>query len=566
MRALLGLLVLTLLSPIIQALPQWSHSRNREILTPSAVSGACAGNTAGNRGTWCEFDLDTDYYNDGPNTGVIKEFWFELVNTTLAPDGVERIALTVNGTIPGPTIEVNWGDTVVVHVLNSLENNGSSIHFHGVRQNGTNQNDGVTSITQCPIAPGSTYTYTWRAEQYGTSWYHSHYSLQAWEGVFGPIIIHGPATSDYDIDLGVVALSDWDHQTANELYHIAQTRGPPTLNNGLINGVNKWGNGGSRWETTFTPGKKHLMRILNTAIDTHFTFAIDGHKMTVISTDFVPIVPYETDVLQVAIAQRYDVIVEADAPDAHYWMRAVPQDCSSNNSTDNIRAIVKYEGASARGDPKSEPYNMTLGCFDEDLSQLIPYMHAEVGSAAVSDDWSVQVKLNSDNLFKWYLDSNTMVLDWENPTLMQVWKNATQFTNTSCIYELDVPDEWAYFVISTTNPIPHPMHLHGHDFYVLAQGTGTYSGQALLQNPPRRDTALLPGNGYLMIAFPTDNIGVWLLHCHIGWHAADGLASQFIERASEMTPLIDDTILSETCAAWQTWNDVANLADGDSGI
>jgi FtsP/CotA-like multicopper oxidase with cupredoxin domain len=58
-------------------------------------------------------------------------------------------------------------------------------------------------------------TYTWRATQYGSSWYHSHFALQAWEGVFGGIIINGPATANYDEDLGVLMLNDWDHQVCS---------------------------------------------------------------------------------------------------------------------------------------------------------------------------------------------------------------------------------------------------------------------------------------------------------------------------------------------------------------
>ena len=71
--------------------------------------------------------------------------------------------------------------------------------------------DGVPSITQCPIAPGDSYTYRWRAVEYGTGWYHSHFYVQAWDGVFGGIIINGPATANYDVDLGHVFLNDWYH-------------------------------------------------------------------------------------------------------------------------------------------------------------------------------------------------------------------------------------------------------------------------------------------------------------------------------------------------------------------
>ena len=98
-----------------------------------------------------------------------------------------------------------------MHVTNSLQNNGTGLHFHGIRQNWTDQMDGVPSITQCPIAPGQSYTYKWRAVEYGTGWYHSHFFVQAWDGVFGGIVINGPATANYDVDLGHLFLNDWYH-------------------------------------------------------------------------------------------------------------------------------------------------------------------------------------------------------------------------------------------------------------------------------------------------------------------------------------------------------------------
>ena len=87
--------------------------------------------------------------------------------------------------------------------------------------------------------------------------------------------------------------------------------------------------------------------------------------------------------------------------------------------------------------------------------------------------------------------------------------------------------------------VQHPIHLHGHDFVVLAQGSGTYTGDVTtLATPPKRDTAMLPENGYLVIAFKTDNPSAWLMYCHIGWHTEEGFI-QFVERYSEIKSLID---------------------------
>jgi FtsP/CotA-like multicopper oxidase with cupredoxin domain len=69
-----------------------------------------------------------------------------------------------------------------------MKSNGTSVHWHGIRQWLTMHMDGVNGVTQCPIAPQDSFNYTWRAMQYGSSWYHSHYSVQYADGAAGPLV------------------------------------------------------------------------------------------------------------------------------------------------------------------------------------------------------------------------------------------------------------------------------------------------------------------------------------------------------------------------------------------
>ncbi|KAI0835052.1 multicopper oxidase [Hypoxylon sp. FL0890] len=529
---------------------------------------ACSGNTATTRDEWCDYSIDTDYTTVAPDTGVTKEFWLELTDVTVAPDGVSRTAMGVNGTIPGPTLIVDWGDTVVIHVTNSLttSNNGTSIHWHGIRQNYTNQNDGVVSITQCPTQPGDSVTYTWKAVQYGTTWYHSHFSLQAWEGVAGGIIINGPATANYDEDLGTVFLSDWDHLTVDQLWDTAQTDGPPTLDNGLINGTNVYNDTGSRFNVSFTSGSSYRLRLINGAVDTHFKFSIDNHTMQVIASDLIPIQPYTTEVINIGMGQRYDVIVTADQASVadNFWMRAIPQSaCSDNDNSDNIRGIVTYTGNVS--DPTTTGWDYTDGCDDE-TDNLVPYISKTVGTGTtVTEEASVAV---TNGVFRWTLNSTSLLVDWEDPTLLQVVEEVTEFDTDDAVIQLPNANEWFYLAIETDLAVPHPIHLHGHDFYVLAQGSGSYTSNTTLtlDNPPRRDTAMLPASGYLVLAFETDNPGVWLMHCHIGWHTSEGFALQFVERYDEIASITDADTLNSSCTAWSSYQSSESLGQIDSGI
>jgi FtsP/CotA-like multicopper oxidase with cupredoxin domain len=126
-------------------------------------------------------------FNAAPTT---REHTWIIEDHELNPDGVYRPMLLINSTFPGPLIECNEGDELVVHVKNRAVN-ATSIHWHGLFQNGTNWMDGTVGVTQCPIAPGHSFTYRFNVTgQSGTYYYHSHVSMQASDGLVGPLVIH----------------------------------------------------------------------------------------------------------------------------------------------------------------------------------------------------------------------------------------------------------------------------------------------------------------------------------------------------------------------------------------
>lgn len=100
-------------------------------------------NTPDSRRCWGEYSVDTNYITTIPDTGNTVEVWLSAEESICNPDGYERICKTYNGTMPGPPITANWGDELVVHVTNNLKSNGTTVHWHGVRQLGTVQFDGV---------------------------------------------------------------------------------------------------------------------------------------------------------------------------------------------------------------------------------------------------------------------------------------------------------------------------------------------------------------------------------------------------------------------------------------
>lgn len=470
--------------------------------------------------------------------------------------------------------------------------NGTAVHWHGLRQLNTSHYDGVPGVTECPITPGGSKTYEFQVSQYGSTWYHSHFSLQYAEGAFGAMVLNGPATADYDEDLGVLFLNDWSHTEAFTLWDTAKVSGPPTMENGLINGTNTYdcsaattdakclGNG-TKWETTFEAGKKYRFRVVNAATDGHFQFSIDGHNLTVIANDLVPIVPYTTEAVGVAIGQRYDVIVEASAAPGDYWLRGTWNSaCSNNLNPEGITGIIRYDGAASTADPTTvSTVTKALTCGDEDPADLVPHLALDVGVWNEIASESLSIGLGGD-WFQWTLNGSSLELDWEAPTVMEIVNGGTAFPLDYNVVSVDrtpgvETPEFAVLIIQddTGFGISHPIHLHGHDFWVLAQDTGVFSGNTSTfntNNPPRRDVATLPGNGYLAIAFQLDNPGAWIVHCHIAWHASEGLALEFVEDQSLYAIAADDkTIITDMCASWNSYMNTTTYAafpQDDSGI
>ncbi|KKY20770.1 putative multicopper oxidase [Phaeomoniella chlamydospora] len=528
-------------------------------------------NSASDRACWSDgYDLSTNYYQDAPDTGVVREYWFNIENTTAAPDGVELPVQLINGSFPGPTIIADWGDTVVVHLTNTLQSNGTGLHFHGIRQNWTSNMDGVPSITQCPIAPGDSYTYSWRAVQYGTGWYHSHFYVQAWNGVFGGIIVNGPATANYDVDLGHLFLNDWYHDTADDLVLQAATGGPPTAPNGLINGTNTYNDTlGSRFETAIEAGTKYRLRLVNAAADSHFLFMIDNHILEVIANDFVPIVPYNTTQLSIGMGQRYDVIVRGkELTSGDFWIRAIPQEsCSETDAVDDIKGILRYDNSST-SEPATSAYSYTDSCADEAASNLVPYLAINASSSYTFDeDKKVAVQV-IDNALLWTLNKTSLRTEWNYPTLLQVAEGNDTWAAKQQVVQVPEADKWVYLVVHSPFAQDHPMHLHGHDFWVLASGYGNFDSSQTdsltLVNAPRRDVAMMPASGYLVIAFITNNPGAWLMHCHIAWHTSEGFAMQILEREPEIKT--DYNSLNSTCSNWDSYVNAQDLTQYDSGV
>jgi CopA family copper-resistance protein len=283
-------------------------------------------------------------------------FDLSIGKTDVDVTGRPRVALTLNASLPGPLLRWREGDTVTLHVRNTLDDAPTSIHWHGIILPAAM--DGVPGLSFDGIAPGGSYTYRFTVRQHGTYWYHSHSGFQEQLGVYGPLVIEPREPEPFAFDREhVVMLTDWsddapDHIFGNlkkqsDYYNfrqrtlvdfirdvrrhgwkatLAERRQWATMRMSAADLADVTGytytylvNGRSpaqNWTGLYAPGEKVRLRLINGSAMTYFDVRIPGVPMTVVAADGMPVRPVTVDELRIAVAETFDVIVEPGARDA----------------------------------------------------------------------------------------------------------------------------------------------------------------------------------------------------------------------------------------------------------
>lgn len=280
-------------------------------------------------------------------TEVHLEIGKSLVNFT----GVTRMATTINGSIPAPTLRFREGDEVTIRVTNHLDV-PSSIHWHGILL--PFEMDGVPGISFKGIAPGQTFVYHFKLRQSGTYWYHSHSGFQEMTGMYGALIIEPREGQKQHADQDlVVQLSDWTDEDPMHVFSKLKVQGDtynfnqPTFfdfsrdvsNKGLKEALSKrqmWNqmrmnptdladlstatltylmNGtapAGNWTGLFNKGERVRLRFINAASNSFYDVRIPGLKLTVVQADGQDVEPVSVDEFRFGPGETYDVLVSPE--------------------------------------------------------------------------------------------------------------------------------------------------------------------------------------------------------------------------------------------------------------
>ncbi|KAA8642428.1 hypothetical protein EYZ11_005607 [Aspergillus tanneri] len=487
---------------------------------------------------------------------------FNITWVTANPDGLhDRKIVGVNGNWPLPIIQVDKGDQLVVNAFNGLGDKDTSIHFHGMFQNGTNNMDGPSMVTQCPIPPGSSFTYNFTVNQNGTYWYHCHTDACYPDGYRQALIVHDKDAyykDMYDEEF-TLTMSDWYHQLVEDIPFITVTNptgAEPVPDSFLVNDT-------QNSSIAVQPGKTYLMHLINMGAFVGMFFYIEDHSFKIIEIDGVYTEPKEADMLYLSVAQRYAILVTTkNSTTKNYPIVTIADssllDVISPDLQLNYTNWLEYN-ASAAHPQAVMPVDDSSDLVPFDDITLVPWDHQ---SLLPDPDMVIDLTVVMDNLANgagYAFFNNISYTRPKVPTLYSVLSSGDLATNPEVYGEFTHPmilshNQVVEIVLNNGDTGSHPFHLHGHNFQLLtrypAWGAGkefysyaeadapiTYNSSnhsAFPTYPARRDTFVVPPQGYFVVRFVADNPGVWIFHCHIDWHLTQGLAMLMIEAPQQI--------------------------------
>jgi FtsP/CotA-like multicopper oxidase with cupredoxin domain len=502
------------------------------------------------------------------------EFDLTIAETPVNFTGAPRMATTINGSIPGPTLRWREGDTVTIRVTNRLPVD-SSIHWHGILL--PSAMDGVPGLSYKGIAPGETFIYRFKVRQSGTYWYHSHTGFQEQTGMYGAIVIE-PAQKDRiqaDRDY-IVQLSDWTDEdpmwvmhklkaqsdyynfikpTAGDFFRDASKNGLRSAMNDrqmwqqmrmnptdladisgytytyLMNGTAPAGN----WTGLFKPGERVRLRFVSSGTMSFFDVRIPGLKMTVVQVDGQDVEPVTVDEFRFGPGETCDVIVTPT--DEAYTIFAQSMDRSGYA----CGTLAPRPGMSAAIPALDKVQPLGMEDMMGDMTGMARAHHArtEYGPSVDMrvdtprtnlDDPGVGLRDNGRRVLT-YDDLHTIggPLDPREPGRemeLHLTGNMERYTWSIDGVEFghSKPIHFRYnerlrVVFVNDTMMTHPMHLHGMWSELESPDGGFQVRKHTIAVQPAQRVSFLVN---------ADALGRWAWHCHLLFHMDTGMFREVV--------------------------------------
>ena len=424
--------------------------------------------------------------DENPAEGVVEVSLVAAEADKSFRGGPKTKVWAYNGTVPGPLIETEVGDRMVVHFTNQLPE-ATTIHWHGVRVPAAM--DGTTAMQQ-PIEPGQSFTYDFVTRDEGLFWFHPHMrsDLQVNKGLYGVIRVRGPRAETVDADLTLVL----DDIRLKEDGSISETLDDRSMMMGR-EGNTLLVNGAVSPRVPIPGGATVRLRLVNVANGRFFNLRAEGISLRVLGTDGSR---YEearqVDRLLIVPGERYEVVFEAP-------------------SSGQARLVT-------------EPYDrghgsMTQDSVAEELALFEFDAKRAVSSPAPLPQGGAQLEALTDGPpeFRATLSEEMGMMETRFLINGAAWPDVTPWVVTPGVRVFEVKND---------SEMDHPFHLHGFFFQVLARD-GVGEPRSALVN---KDTLNVPAKSMVRLAARLDEPGRWLYHCHILEHAEAGMVGEITVR------------------------------------
>ncbi|XP_075518771.1 laccase-14-like [Primulina tabacum] len=532
---------------------------------------------------------------------AIRNYTFVLQDTVYTKLCESITILTINGQSPGPTIYARKGDLVIVDLINRANHN-ITIHWHGVKMPRYPWWDGPEYVAQCPIKPGERFKYNIvLSDEEGTLWWHAHNDWSR-ATVYGALIILPEEGDSYPFPKPAaefpVIIGEWWKADVQEVMEefLANGGDPNNSDAFLLNGQPGDKYPCSKQDTfrvTVEFGKTYLFRLVNSIMNNIMFFKIANHNITVVGSDASYTKHLNSDYIAISPGQTIDFLLHANQKPSHYYMAARVYASSGIFDNSTTTGIIEYAGnyppPTNMVVPKFFDFNDTGASvrFTNQLKSLADKKHPVDVPLKVDKTLFFTLSVNKRNCSNCVgPDGDRLLASVNNITLLlpSISILDAYYYNIPRVYTPNFPDSPLYkfnytgpitpnledpqngtrvlvleyntdveLVFQGTNivgGVDHPMHLHGHSFYVVGSDLGNFNPTEDPQNynlkdPPLMETIAVPRNGWTAIRFKANNPGVWFMHCHFERHVSWGMGMTFITkngkgRNARLAPPPDD--------------------------
>jgi FtsP/CotA-like multicopper oxidase with cupredoxin domain len=435
---------------------------------------------------------------------------------TLSVNGKPARVFGLVGPNGKPGITLSPGEGFHVDLVNQAATT-TIIHWHGQLPPWTQ--DGFPWPQMPLIAAGDSQSYDY-VPIAGTYWMHSHHDLQEQSLMAAPLIVHSAEDLRADRQEVVLLLHDFSFRAPEELL-AGLTKSSDSQSPMPTSGMGNTMNTGSASMDTMTmgsgmamdlndidydaflandrtlddpevirtePGGRVLLRLINGASATQFWIDLGVLTGAVVAVDGHPVRPMHGTRLPLAMAQRLDVLIDLPG-DGPYPIFAQVEGKRVRTGIVLAASGAPVSRLAAEAAENARPVDLSLERRLEALNPLAPRApdatHRVILAGAMAP-------------YAWSMNGEY----WPNVTPLMIARGqrvAVEMLNHTMM--------------------PHPMHLHGHAFQVVAINGVTLAGAV-------RDTVLVPPMGSVTIAFEADNPGRWAFHCHNLYHMTTGMMTE----------------------------------------